>query len=227
LRTRDQTPGLLRALVGTVRGRRGTAAAATGGDSSLAGRLAALGRAEQRAFLLDLVCTRAAAVLGHGGGGAVDSGRAFRELGFDSLTAVEFRNLLMAETGVRLSSTVVFDHPNPAALAEFLRTELVGEDTGAQSAAPVAAGDDEPIAIIGMSCRYPGGVESPEDLWRLVASGADGISGFPENRGWDLDAIYHPDPEHRGTSYTREGGFLHDVAEFDAEFFGISPREAL
>ncbi|MFJ8211284.1 SDR family NAD(P)-dependent oxidoreductase [Streptomyces sp. NPDC096033] len=227
LRTRDQTPALLRALVGTARGRRGTAAAATGGDSSLAGRLAALGRAEQRAFLLDLVCTRAAAVLGHGGGGAVDSGRAFRELGFDSLTAVEFRNLLMAETGVRLSSTVVFDHPNPAALAEFLRTELVGEDTGAQSAAPVAAGDDEPIAIIGMSCRYPGGVETPEDLWRLVASGADGISGFPENRGWDLDALYHPDPEHRGTSYTREGGFLHDVAEFDAEFFGISPREAL
>ncbi|MEU3405587.1 SDR family NAD(P)-dependent oxidoreductase [Streptomyces sp. NPDC006670] len=226
LRTRDQVPALLRTLVGTTR-RRGTAAAGAGTGPSLADRLAALGRAEQRALLLDLVCTRAAAVLGHGAGGAVDAERAFRELGFDSLTAVEFRNLLMPETGVRLSSTVVFDHPNPAALAEFLRTELVGEDTEVRSAAPVAAGDDEPIAIIGMSCRYPGGVETPEDLWRLVASGTDGISGFPENRGWDLEAIYHPDPEHRGTSYTREGGFLHDVAEFDAEFFGISPREAL
>ncbi|WP_261993672.1 type I polyketide synthase [Streptomyces sp. 3211.6] len=226
LRTRDQTPGLLRTLVGTTR-RRGTAAAAADTGSSLANRLAVLGRTEQRALLLDLVCTRAAAVLGHVGGGAVDAERAFRELGFDSLTAVEFRNLLMAETGVRLSSTVVFDHPNPAALAEFLRTELVGEDTDARSAAPVAAGDDEPIAIVGMSCRYPGGVETPEDLWRLVADGRDGITGFPENRGWDLEAIYHPDPEHRGTSYTREGGFLHDVAEFDAEFFGISPREAL
>ncbi|MFF4371301.1 SDR family NAD(P)-dependent oxidoreductase, partial [Streptomyces sp. NPDC001594] len=226
LRTRDHVPALLRTLVGTTR-RRGTAAAGAGTGSSLADRLTALGRTEQRALLLDLVCTRAAAVLGHGGGGAVDAERAFRELGFDSLTAVEFRNLLMAETGVRLSSTVVFDHPNPAALAEFLRTELVGEDTEVRSAAPVAAGDDEPIAIIGMSCRYPGGVETPEDLWRLVAEGRDGISGFPENRGWDLEAIYHPDPEHRGTSYTREGGFLHDVAEFDAEFFGISPREAL
>ena len=84
----------------------------------------------------------------------------------------------------------------------------------------------EPIALVGMGCRFPGGVRTPEQLWQLVAGGTDAMTGFPADRGWDLHALQSTDPGRAGTSYVSEGGFLEDAAEFDAEFFGISPREA-
>ncbi|MGW1998563.1 type I polyketide synthase, partial [Embleya sp. NPDC001921] len=93
--------------------------------------------------------------------------------------------------------------------------------------AAVEARGREPIAVVAMSCRFAGGVRSPEDLWRLVAAGADVVSDFPTDRGWDVEGLYDPNPNASGKSYVRQGGFLHDAGDFDAEFFGISPREAL
>ncbi|MER6349025.1 SDR family NAD(P)-dependent oxidoreductase [Streptomyces sp. NPDC001595] len=217
---------LLRALVRT-RPRRTAAAASAGGGSDWSTRTAALPEDERRETVLDLVRGTVAGVLGHSDPRRLDPQRAFKEIGFDSLAGVELRNRLNTATGLRLPATVVFDHPSPQSVAEYLLSRLTGVTAAAVPARParrVAA--DEPIAIVGMACRYPGGIGSPEDLWRLVAEGRDAISTFPENRGWDLETLYDPDPERTGTSYVRHGGFLHEADLFDREFFGISPREA-
>ncbi|MEO3814019.1 SDR family NAD(P)-dependent oxidoreductase [Sphaerisporangium sp. B11E5] len=174
-----------------------------------------------------LVLQSIAAVLGYATAGEIDPDRAFSDLGFDSLTAVDLRNRLSGELGVRLPGTIVFDHPSPAALIRFVTGVVDGAtgDTPAKPPMPTAPAEDA-IAIVGMACRFPGGVRTPQDLWELVASGTDAITSFPTDRGWDPD-LYDPDPDRPGSSSTRYGGFLHDAAEFDAEFFGISPREAL
>ncbi|MFD8985390.1 SDR family NAD(P)-dependent oxidoreductase, partial [Streptomyces sp. NPDC059564] len=206
----------------------GTPAPATAGGPALAQRLAGLSDGEQLRVVVELVRTQAATVLGHAGADAIPPQRAFRDTGFDSLTAIELRNRLAGATGMRLPTTVVFDYPNPTELAGYLHAQISGSPRTAPSAAPLARpADDEPIAIVAMSCRFPGGVTSPEELWQILDEGRDVLSGFPENRGWPLDSLYHPDPEHPGTTYAREGGFLHEAGEFDAGFFGISPREAL
>ncbi|MEU5696845.1 type I polyketide synthase [Actinosynnema sp. NPDC020468] len=185
------------------------------------GRIAALPDADRLDAALDLVRRTAAAVLGHSDVDGVPADRAFRELGFDSLAGLELRTRLSGATGRRLPATLTFDHPSPLALAKHLAGSVTAPPPVAE---PRPA--DEPIAIVGMGCRYPGGVRSPEDLWRLVADGVDAISEFPVNRGWDVESLYNPDPAQVGTSYTRHGGFLHDADLFDAEFFGMSPREA-
>jgi mycoketide-CoA synthase len=201
--------------------------AASKSKSALAQRIHGLPEAEQHAVLLDLVRSHIATVLGNTTAEAIDPDKAFQELGFDSLTAVEMRNRLKAATGLALSPTLIFDYPTPSRLASYFRTELAGLPKEVKSVPAVRVSGDDPIAIVGMSCRYPGGVNSPEDLWDMVIEGRDVVTEFPGDRGWDLANLYNPDPDVAETCYTRVGGFVEDVGHFDPAFFGIGPSEAL
>ncbi|MBQ0897489.1 acyltransferase domain-containing protein, partial [Micromonospora sp. U56] len=223
VRAQGDVPALFRTLLPVARR---SAAGVRADAGSLVDRLLRLPEADREQALLDLVLDRVALVLGFTSAAAVAPERAFRELGFDSLTAVEFRNRLNQTLGLRLPVTAVFDYPSPAGLARFLVDELSGT-AAVPSAVAAAKPVDEPIAIVAMSCRFPGGVSSPEELWRLVADGVDAIGDFPADRGWNVDQLHDPDFTTPNSSYTRSGGFLHDAADFDPAFFGISPNEAL
>ncbi|MDG4810890.1 SDR family NAD(P)-dependent oxidoreductase [Micromonospora sp. WMMD1120] len=213
-------PALLRGLVRTTIRR-------TASGGSLARRLAGVDDTERERIALDLVRTEVAAVLGRASADAVAPDRAFKDLGFDSLAAVDLRNRLTAASDVRLPSTLVFDHPTADAVANFLLSQISGDEAAPRAVDTVEIRVDEPLAIVGMGCRYPGGADSPEGLWRLVAEGRDATTGLPDDRGWNLERLYDPDPDTPGTVYTRGGGYLSDVGDFDAGFFGISPHEAL
>ncbi|MGX1796938.1 SDR family NAD(P)-dependent oxidoreductase, partial [Streptomyces albidoflavus] len=219
-RARSRTEGvppLLRALVRALPRQAADAAPAPAAEA-----YAGLTPEEVRERMLALVREQAAATLGHQGAGAVEPHRAFKELGFDSLTAVELRNRIAAATGRRLTPTLVFDFPTPEALATHLAAQLAPAAAAPATARSAARPADEPVAIVAMSCRYPGGVDNPDQLWELVAQGADVIGAFPTDRGWPVEQLVEA-----GASATARGGFLYDAAAFDAGFFGISPREAL
>nr|AAG13919.1 megalomicin 6-deoxyerythronolide B synthase 3 [Micromonospora megalomicea subsp. nigra] len=203
----------------------------TGQESDLARRLASMPEAERHEHVARLVRAEVAAVLGHGTPTVIERDVAFRDLGFDSMTAVDLRNRLAAVTGVRVATTIVFDHPTVDRLTAHYLERLVGEPeatTPAAAVVPQAPGEaDEPIAIVGMACRLAGGVRTPDQLWDFIVADGDAVTEMPSDRSWDLDALFDPDPERHGTSYSRHGAFLDGAADFDAAFFGISPREAL
>ncbi|MFF8562409.1 beta-ketoacyl synthase N-terminal-like domain-containing protein, partial [Streptomyces albidoflavus] len=217
--TRDDLPPLLREAP------TGGPGSHTAPTSAFAARLAPLPQEGRHRLVLTLVQEEAAGVLGQGQSFPAD--RSFKDHGLDSASAVRLRNRLSVVLGLPLPATLVFDRPTPARLTDHLLALLLGGV--APDAAPAGArpSADEPLAIVAMSCRYPGGVDTPEALWRLVAEGRDAVGAFPDDRGWDTGALFSTDQDAAGTSHVREGGFLHDSADFDAEFFGISPREAL
>ncbi|MEU3778465.1 beta-ketoacyl synthase N-terminal-like domain-containing protein, partial [Streptomyces sp. NPDC032472] len=209
--------------------------------SPLAAELSGLAQGEQLRRLLAVVRQEADAALRKAGrepAGPLDADLPFLRLGFDSLAVVDLHRRLGDALGVDLPVSIAFDHPTPRALARRLLWDVLGIDAAAgdadgsavpaalRGAAAAAAAADEPLAVVGMACRYPGGIGSPEQLWELVAAGGDAIGPLPDDRGWDVENLYDPDPDAPGKTYAREGGFLYGAAEFDADFFGISPREA-
>ncbi|WP_435844197.1 beta-ketoacyl synthase N-terminal-like domain-containing protein, partial [Streptomyces goshikiensis] len=181
---------------------------------------------EQVERLLDQVRDGVVTVLGLDAHAEVRAEATFKELGVESLTGVELKNHLRARTGLHVPTSLIYDCPTPLAAAHYLRDKLLGQSRE-QAVIHADIPVDEPIAIVGMGCRLPGGVSSPEGLWDLVASGVDAVSPFPTDRGWDVAGLFDPEPGVPGRTYVREGGFLHGAGEFDAGFFGISPREAL
>ncbi|MFF3263902.1 SDR family NAD(P)-dependent oxidoreductase [Streptomyces sp. NPDC002932] len=193
----------------------------------LRARLAGVPEDREHDVVLDFVREHTAQLLGQAEPQDLAADRTFKDLGLSSRNAVELRARLARATGAALTLTVAFDHPTPTLLAEHLLRVTYGTPEAPAAPEPVRAAAEEPLAIVGMACRLPGDVDSPDALWQLLMAGGDATGPLPSDRGWDLDALYDPDPDRPGTSYVRAGGFLSSAAEFDHEFFGISAREAL
>ncbi|MGW0238910.1 type I polyketide synthase, partial [Streptomyces sp. NPDC002996] len=227
----EDPPALLRALVRRKR-TRPTAGATSPGSQATALRdlLVALPEPERLPHLVHLVQREAAIVLGLADADGLKPQQLFSEQGLDSLMAVELRRRLSAATEVALPATLAFDYPTPVAVAGLLLDRLDLATVTAAATRPSATPAlghgtaDDPIAVVSMACRLPGGIDTPEGFWELLSSGGDAIGGTPSR--WENLDLYDPDPEAVGKSYTREGGFLDGVEDFDAAFFGISPREA-
>ena len=151
--------------------------------SALAQRLQGLSAEEQRELLVGLVAAQVAVVLGRPSGADIDAGTAFQDLGFDSLTAIELRNRLKSVTGLVLSPTLIFDYPTPVRLAEYLGEQLGGVVAPVRALVSARVGVDEPVAIVGMGCRFPGGVDSAAGLWEVVVEGPGCDLGVPVGSG--------------------------------------------
>jgi len=202
----------------------------------LAAQLRKLPPAEKDALLTRFLQERVAPILGLDPAQPIPLTVGFFELGMDSLMAVELRNRLQADLGHThaLPVTLVFDAPNLRALGHYLRDkvlaaqeaeETAGTEPIIQSPEP-ARPTNEPIAVIGYACRLPGGVVDGESFWRLLRDGVDAIREVPPDR-WDIGSIYDPNPDAPGKMYSKHGGFLEGIDQFDASFFGIAPREAM
>ena len=184
-------------------------------------------RAGPSGAALELVRGHVAAVLGYASAGADRADPAFRELGFDSLLAVELRNRLSRVMESPQPATLVFDYPTPESLAGHLLGQIFDAGVAAPPRTVAHGSTEEWMAIVGMGCRYPGDVSSPQDLWQLVSAGADAISAFPVDRGWQESHLQAIACGEDSRTYAREGGFVYDAVKFDAAFFGIGSSEAL
>ena len=201
--------------------------------AGLSRQLRSLSPQDRRARLVEHIRTEVALVLGLPNSQTVDAEVGLFRMGMDSLTSMELRNRLQRDLDCSLPTTLTFKYPTVSQLAEYLAGRLhASEDRPAGlSTRPVSvrgrsvADRAEPIAIVGMGCRFPGNASSPEAFWELLRDGVDAIRELPPDR-WNLEQYYDPEPGTAGKTYARHGGYLDGIDKFDAAFFGISPREA-
>ena len=196
---------------------------------SLRQRLEVVTETQRKELLQQALQEEVARVLGLPTTNKPDPEIGFFELGMDSLMAVELQNRLSKLLGVNLPSTLTFDFPNIERLTNYITKEVLHLSSGntAHTQSPQKRSEwNEPIAIIGMSCRFPGGASNPEKFWQLLQGGISAREEIPAQR-WDIEAYYDPDPDAPGKILTRYGNFIEAVDQFDPSFFGVSPREAV